>query len=124
MVLQFLYGVQKFSGYPSEMLLNMLCVNEYVVSGDDWTSDEESDNDSYVVRKVIVDSLHWLFEAHDTKVIATVRGHLKFSLIDNMVECLLLTAFVLGYCVSHSNCTWNIDLFNCHIGDEGVEMIV
>ena len=30
-------------------------------------SDEESGNDSHV-RKVIVDSLHWLFEAHDTKV--------------------------------------------------------
>ena len=32
--------------------------------------------------------------------------------------------FVLGYCVSHSNCTWRIDLRGCHIGDEGVEMLV
>ena len=30
--------------------------------------------------------------------------------------------FVLGYCVSHSNCTWKIALHD--IGDEGVEMLV
>ena len=32
--------------------------------------------------------------------------------------------FVLGYCVSHSNCTWTIDLSRCEIGDEGVELLV
>ena len=32
--------------------------------------------------------------------------------------------FVLGYCVSHSNCTWRIELHSCHIGDEGVDMFV
>ena len=30
----------------------------------------------------------------------------------------------MGYCVSHSNCTWRIDLKVCNIGDEGVEMLV
>ena len=32
--------------------------------------------------------------------------------------------FVLGYCVSHSNCPWEINLCRCGIGDEGVEMLV
>ena len=32
--------------------------------------------------------------------------------------------FVLGYCVSHSNCAWNINLGICDIGDEEVEMLV
>ena len=32
--------------------------------------------------------------------------------------------FVLGYCVSHSNCTWKIDLADCYFEDEGVEILV
>ena len=42
-----------------------------------------------------------------------------------MCELTPFDCFVLGYCVSHSNCTWKIDLeLGGHIGDEGVEMLV
>ena len=30
--------------------------------------------------------------------------------------------FVLGYCVSHSNCAWRINLAH-HVGEEGIEML-
>ena len=72
-----------------------------------------------VEHEVIIDILHWLFEAQDDDVITKVLGlgssdiqvHTQF--LRTSFDC-----FVLGYCVSHSNCTWRID----NIEDERVEM--
>ena len=108
MVLRFLCGVRKFSGYSSEVL-NTLCVEEVVDSAS-------------VVRKVAFNTLHWLFEAQDNDVIAKVLGSSDIQLDEQFGGVTPFDCFVLGYCVSHSNCTWKIDLR--HIGDEGVEMLV
>ena len=110
MVLRFLCGLRKFSGYPSEVL-NRLCV-------------EKSGDDSANVHNVPFSTLHWLFEAQDNDVIAKLLGsadiqYHKFYQVGTPFDC-----FVLGYCVSHSNCTWKIDLVHHNIGDEGVEMLV
>ena len=87
-------------------------------------------------QEVTFDTLHWLFEAQDNDVITKLLGSSdvrlykpcahdknKYMYVVNPSDC-----FVLGYCVSHSNCTWKIDLKygidGCHIGDEGVEMLV
>ena len=100
MVLRFLSGLRKFSGYP-KMMLNTLC------------------------EKITFDTLHWLFEAQENNLFAELLGLSDVELsvhwpgVVTPFEC-----FVLGYCVSHSNCTWKIDLWGCHIGDEGVEMLV
>ena len=109
MVLQFLCGLRKFSGYSSEVL-NTLCANVVY---------RLSVNDSCVVYK---DTLHWLFEAQDNDVIAKLLGSSDIELFEMSVT--PFDCFVLGYCVSHSNCTWKIKLADCHIGDEGVEMLV
>ena len=112
MVLRFLCGVRKFSGYSNEML-STLCVER---SGDDSAN---------TVCEVTFNTLHWLFEAHDSKVIskALVSSDIQYRekhQVGTPFDC-----FVLGYCVSHSNCTWKINLVNCDsIGDEGVEMLV
>ena len=93
--------------------------------GDDWASGDESDNNLHVIREVTFDTLHWLFEAHDSKVIAKVLGSSDIQLSGQYSVVTPITpfdCFVLGYCVSHSNCTWKIDLG--HIGDEGMEMLV
>ena len=117
MVLRFLCGVQKFSGYSSE-ILNALCVEEMVY--------ELFSVDSVIVaHEVTFDTLHWLFEAQDSDVIADVLGSSDIQ----PPECETVTpfdCFVLGYCVSHSNCTWKINIRHCHCdnGDEGVEMLV
>ena len=120
MVLRFLCGVGKFSEYPSKVL-NTLCVEESVV--DDDSDGKSGDDPASVVRKVTFDTLHWLFEAQDESVIAKV-----LELSDIQPQCLRrvtpFDCFVLGYCVSHSNCTWRIYLEGCYIGDEGVEMLV
>ena len=109
MVLRFLCGITQFKEYSNEQLNTFLIKD----SGDDSSSG---------IRKVTFDTLHWLFEAHDSKVIAKVLGssevHGQFSQVTPF-DC-----FVLGYCVSHSNCTWNIHLLGCHIGDEEMEMLM
>ena len=111
MMLSFLSGLKKFSGYLSEVL-NTFCVGN---SGDDSAG---------VVREVTLDVLHWLFEAHDNDVIAKLLGSSDIQLKQNHSQVTPFDCFVLGYCVSHSNCTWSIDLGHCQIGVEGVKMFV
>ena len=107
MVLQFLCGVRKFTEYPSEVL-NTFCVKEH------------RDEMACVVRKITFDTLHWFFEAQDDDVIAKVLGSSDIQLSERYSQVTPFDCFVLGYCVSHSNCTWKIDLQRV----EGVEMLV
>ena len=111
MVLRFLCGLRRFSGYSSEVL-NTLCI-------------EKSGRDSAgVVRGLPFNTMHWLFEAQDNDVIAKLLGSSDIRLHGPYDGVTPFDCFVLGYCVSHSNCTWKIDLKLCNIGDEGVEMLV
>ena len=110
MVLRFLCGLSNFK-YPFEVL-NTLCIER---SGDDSAN---------VVHSVPFDTMHWLFEAQDNDVIAELLGSSDIQLHGQYGGVTPFDCFVLGYCVSHSNCTWKIDLKLCNIGDEGVEMLV
>ena len=122
MVLRFLCGISKFKEYSNKQLNTFLIED----SGDDSASDDSSSDDlasddsASVVHK---DTLHWLFEAHDSTVIAHVLRSSDIQL-EQYSTVTPFNCFVLGYCVSHSNCTWKIDLWGCHIGDEGMEMLV
>ena len=120
MVLQFLCGITQFKEYSNEQLNTFLIED----SGDDSSSDESGDDLASVIHYVTFDTLHWLFEAHDSKVIAKLLGSSDVQLHGLFSTVTPFDCFVLGYCVSHSNCTWKIDLRYCHIGDEGVEMLV
>ena len=111
MVLRFLCGITQFKEYSNEQLNTFLIED----SGDDSSSG---------IRKVTFDTLHWLFEAHDSKVIAKVLGSSDVQLDERYSQVTPFDCFVLGYCVSHSNCTWTIDIELCYIRDEGVEMLV
>ena len=115
MVLQFLCGITQFKEYSNEQL-NIFLIEDF---GDDSASG---------IRKVTFDTLHWLFEAHDSKVIAEVLGSSDIQVHELFRRATPFDCFVLGYCVSHSNCTWKIDLrlrkISCGIGDEGVELLV
>ena len=112
MVLWFLCGITQFKDYSNEQLNTFLIKD----SGDCLSSGR---------RYVTFDTLHWLFEAHDNEVIAKALGSSDIELGKQYFSQVTpFDCFVLGYCVSHSNCTWSIDLTLCHIGDEGVEMLV
>ena len=106
MVLQFLCGLRKFKGYPSKVL-NTLCAKRCV------------DDSANVVHTIPFDTLHWLLEAWDSDVIANVLGPSNIQILSRTVT--PFDCFVLGYCVSHSNCNWKI---SCSIDNEGVEMLV
>ena len=110
MALQFLSGIRKFRGYPSEVM-DTLCV---VIK-----------DDSADIVVVNFTTLHWMFEAHDSDVISKLL-RLSYARVDTKFSPNVtpFDSFVLGYCVSHSNCKWIIYLLDCHFGDEGVEMLV
>ena len=110
MVLRFLSGLKKFSGYLSKVL-NTFCVGK---SGDDSAG---------VIREVTFDVLQWLFEAQDSDVIAKLLGSsdIQFKQFSQVTP---FDCFVLGYCVSHSNCTWKFSLAGHHVEDKEVEMLV
>ena len=111
-VLRFLSGIKKFYGYQSEVLKTLFV--ETVESCHDPAS---------VIHIVTINTLHWLFEAQDKNIIANLLGspdiHFHTLYVVTPFDC-----FVLGYCVSHSNCSWRIDLDYRCIGDEGVDMLV
>ena len=111
MVLRFLCGITQLKDYSNEQL-NIFLKED---SGDDSAS---------VVREVTFDTLHWLFEAQDNNAIAKLLGLSNVQLDEQYSQVTPFDCFVLGYCVSHSNCAWKIDLRLCNIGDEGVEMLV
>ena len=111
MVLRFLCGITQFKEYSNEQL------NTFLI-------EDSGDYSSSSIRKVTFDTLHWLFEAHDSKVIAKVLGSSDIQLHGDSRRVTPFDCFVLGYCVSHSNCTWTIVLGWCHIGDEEMEMLM
>ena len=136
MVLRFLCGLRKFSGYSSEVL-STLCVEECgpgdgfdLESSDDSASGDESDDSASgddsagVLGRITFDTLHWLFEARNNDVIAKLLGSSDIQLHGPYDGVTPFDCFVLGYCVSHGNCTWKVILEVCDIGDEGVEMLV
>ena len=90
-------------------MLNTLCVEK---SGDE------------LANVVTFNTLHWLFEAQANDVIAKLLGSSDIQLDRQGGVVTPFDCFVLGYCVSHSNCKRSIDLHYYYIGDEGVEMLV
>ena len=70
-------------------------------------------------------SLHWLFEAQCiskySEMIAETTA-LTFNHINSGIT--PFDCFVLGYALSHINCTWDINIWGSLIGDEGLEMMV
>ena len=111
MVLRFLCGIIQFKEYSYEQL------NAFLIEDFGYGSSSGR-------HHLTFDTLHWLFEAHDSKVIAKALGSSDIQLSEQFSQVTPFDCFVLGYCVSHGNCTWKIDLQDCHIGDEGVELLV
>ena len=64
-----------------------------------------------------------MFEAQNTQLIGNVfnSGTVLFkpSQYPNPFDC-----YTLGYCITSSNCTWEVEFSDCHIGNEEVDMLV
>ena len=103
-VLQFLAGLKKFKDYPTDRIKSLL------------TSAQPSDS---TVLRITLDGLHWIFEGQETSIISGAIGPQLYYRRLTPFDC-----FVLGYCVSHSNCPWYLNLEDCCIGDEKIELLV
>ena len=113
MVLWFLCGLRKFEEYPSEELNTLMFFLELAPRTNDH------------VCGIDFNTLHWLFEAKDGAVIAKILGSSDIMLSNRQLfRVTPFDCFVLGYCVSHSKCTWIINLDYSGSRDEGVEMLV
>ena len=112
-VLRFLAGLRKFVGYSTSNIKSLLTDNKRL----SYMSAPISE------IQISLDGLHWIFEAQDTSNVCEAIGT---SLVSVGVRGRVTSfdCFVLGYCVSHSNCPWEIDLHGCGIGDEEVEMFI
>ena len=108
-VLKFLCGLSKFNDY-GEALESLIKVYP-----------DNSSEDGTVTPVVTMNSLHWLFEAQE---ITKILGSSSVKVDEHTCDITPFECYILGYCVSHSNCRWKIDLKSCGIGDEGVEKIV
>ena len=117
------YKQQQQQQQHFHMVLRFLCgLSEHL--NEILNVEKSIDDRARVIREITFDTLHWLFEAQDNDVIAEFLGSSDIQFHEHCSEVTPFDCFVLGYCVSHSNCTWKINLFFCNIGDEGEEMLV
>ena len=72
-------------------------------------------------RRKLVDSLHWLFEAHDPDLIQKCMGDREWIL--ELAGTILdpFGCYVLGYCIANSRQPWSLRLLLCSINAEHQE---
>ena len=69
-----------------------------------------------------IDTMHWLFEAQETKLLSKVLGQ---NIQDRNLSSLFLSPFhcyALGYLLANSQCKWKLNLKNCSITEEAMSM--
>ena len=109
-VFRFLAGLGKFSGFPTASIRSLLADPDPRISSSKLG--------------ISLECLHWMFEARCSSSVceaigmSVVRVDLTYRTVTSF-DC-----FELGYCVSHSNCPWEVNLVGCDIGDEGAAMLV
>ena len=108
-VLRFLAGLGKFTGFPTASIRSLLANPNPGISSSDLV--------------ISLDGLHWMFEASCSSSVCEAIG-MSVVWVDLSPTVTSFDCFVLGYCVSHSNCPWEVYLGVCDIGDEGVAMLV
>ena len=119
-VLRFLAGLKRFKEYPSKVM-NSICIE---IKKRDSKSGVKPNS---ILCRTTLNVLHWLFEVQDIAVISKLLGSSLVHISKNNTGIGILKpfdCFVLGFCVSHSNCTWSISFPSCFIEDEGVELLV
>ena len=57
--------------------------------------------------------LHWLFESQDPSAITSVLGSDCVCFSCECYDTLPFDWYVLGYCITHSNCDWKLELKHC-----------
>ncbi len=68
-----------------------------------------------------LDRVHQMFESQRSSDVVKTSA---VTVIQQLSTVTVFDCYVLGYCISHSNCSWEIDLMHCNIGDDGVNGLV
>ena len=71
----------------------------------------------------LVESLHWLFEAHDPDLIQKCMGHREWELRLEDTTLDPFDYYVLGYCIANSRQPWSLELEWCSINAECMKML-
>ena len=74
--------------------------------------------------KRLVESLHWLFEAHDPGLVHKCMGDREWTLELGGVTLDPFDCYVLGYCIANSRQPWNLDLRDCSISGQCMKMLM
>ena len=72
----------------------------------------------------LLESLHWLFEAHDPGLVQKCMGHREWMLQLVAVTLDPFDCYVLGYCIANSRQPWNLSLPICSINGQCVKMLM
>ena len=72
----------------------------------------------------LVESLHWLFEAHDPGLVHKCMGDREWTLKLGGVTLDPFDCYVLGYCIANSRQPWNLVLWECSISGQGMKMLM
>ena len=118
-VLRFLAGLRKFADYSISSIRSLLRKKLWSLLSDKLASDDSSSK-----LRISLDGLHWIFEAQETSHVCEAIGMSVATVELPYRTVTSFDCFVVGYCVSHSNCPWEINLALCGIGDEEVVMLV
>ena len=74
-------------------------------------------------RAKLVESLHWLFEAHDPDLIQKCMGDREWELELGGTTLDPFDCYVLGYCIANSRQPWSLELLGCSITTECMKML-
>ena len=72
----------------------------------------------------LVESLHWLFEAHDPGLVQKCMGHREWTLQLELQNVDPFDFYVCGYCIANSRQPWNLSLRMCSINGQCVKMLM
>ena len=74
-------------------------------------------------RKSLLESCHWLFEAHDRGLVQKCMGDREWELKLYNITLDPFDCNVLGYCIVNSRQRWDLELWYCSITEECVKML-
>ena len=75
-------------------------------------------------ERELLESIHWLFEAHDPGLVQKCMGHREWTLQWFGVTLAPFDCYVLGYCIANSRQPWSISLQGCSINGQCVKMLM
>ena len=102
---------------------NMTMVVRFMAGLTKLQSQDDIQSISASREEELVESLHWLFEAHDPDLIQKCMGDREWKLELWRTTLDPFDCYVLGYCIANSRQPWSLELIRCSINAECMKML-